>query len=259
MYDESSMTREERFERILSEVVRKGNVDGDDLVDLLGTSRATVRRDLDEMQRRGMLRRTHGGAAVMENRDELPFQFKLSMYLPEKRAIAAATAALIDDGRVIGCTGGTTVTQVIKALKGRSVTIVTNAINLAMELAASESTEVVITGGVLRTRSYELVGHIAERTIQDFHLDIALVGVDGLDFDHGISTFTMAEAHAAALYVEHSHEVWVVTDHSKIGKVAPAIIAPLSRVSRVITDSGVSPDYAERFARAGISLTVTAP
>ena len=147
-------------------------------------------------------------------------------------------------------------TQVIKALKGRRVTLVTNAVNLAMELAASESTEVVITGGVLRTRSYELVGHMAERAIQDFNLDIALIGVDGLDFDNGISTFTIAEAHAAALYVERSREVWVVADHSKIGRIAPAIIAPLSKVSRVITDSGVSPDYVERFAQAGVATTI---
>ncbi|HET6450859.1 MAG TPA: DeoR/GlpR family DNA-binding transcription regulator [Spirochaetia bacterium] len=253
------MTREERFERISSELARKGSVDGDELAAFLGASRATVRRDLDEMQRRGLLRRTHGGAAMVEGRDELPFQSKLSVFLPEKRAIAAAAASLIEDGCVVGCTGGTTVTLVIKALKGRRVTVVTNAINLAMELAASEGTEVVVTGGVLRTRSYELVGHVAERTIQDFHLDVALLGVDGLDFDHGISTFTIAEAHAAALYVEHSREVWVVTDHSKIGKTAPAIIAPLSRVSRVITDAGVKPDYLERFAQAGIRATVASP
>jgi DeoR/GlpR family transcriptional regulator of sugar metabolism len=103
------------------------------------------------------------------------------------------------------------------------------------------------------------VGHIAERTIQDFHLDIALIGVDGLDFEHGISTFTIAEAHAAALYIEHSREVWVVTDHSKIGKTAPAIIAPLSRVSRVITDGNVPADLAERLAQAGVTLTTASP
>ncbi|HUI72631.1 MAG TPA: DeoR/GlpR family DNA-binding transcription regulator [Spirochaetia bacterium] len=250
------MTRQERFERIRSELTRKGSVDGDELATLLGASRATVRRDLDEMQLRGLLRRTHGGAVHIESRDELPFQSKLSAFLPEKRAIGAAAAALIPDGAVIGCTGGTTVTHVIKALKGRRVTVVTNAINLAMELAASDATEVIVTGGTLRTRSYELVGHIAERTIQDFHLDVALIGVDGLDFDHGISTFTIAEAHAAALYIDHAREVWVVTDHSKIGRTAPAIISPLSRVTRVITDPGVSSDLMESFARARIGLTV---
>ncbi|HTO20954.1 MAG TPA: DeoR/GlpR family DNA-binding transcription regulator [Spirochaetia bacterium] len=253
------MRKEERFERIRSELARKGSVDGEELAQLLGASRATVRRDLDEMQSRGMLRRTHGGAAMVEGRDELPFQSKLSVNLPEKRAIASAAVSLIDDGRVIGCTGGTTVTQVIKALKGRAVTVVTNAINLAMELAAYGSPEVIVTGGVLRARSYELVGHVAERTIQEFHLDIALIGVDGLDFEHGLSTFTLTEAHAAALYVEHSREVWVVADHSKVGSTAPAIIAPLSRVNRVITDSGIAPEYVERFERAGITVTIAAP
>ena len=111
-------------------------------------------------------------------------------------------------------------------------------------------------GGTLRTRSYELVGHVAERTIQDFHLDIALIGVDGLDFEHGISTYTIAEAHAAALYIDHSREVWVVTDHSKIGKTAPRSIAPLARVSRVITDSNLPRELVESFNRAGIALTI---
>ena len=253
------MTKEERFERIKSELARKGSVTGDDLAEVLGISRATVRRDLDDMQKRGLLRRTHGGAANIETRDELPFQTKLSACLPEKRAIGVTAASLIEDGRVIGCTGGTTVTQVIKALKGRRMTVVTNAINLAMELAAAESLEVIVTGGTLRSRSYELVGHIAERTIQDFHLDIALIGVDGLDLEHGISTFTIAEAHAAALYMDHAREVWVVTDHSKIGKTAPALIAPLSRVSRVITDSKVPAEFVESFARAGIALTIATP
>ena len=250
------MIKEERFERIRSELARKGSVDGDELAALLKTSRATIRRDLDAMQDRGMLRRTHGGATTNDARDELPFQSKLNAYLHEKRAIAVFTASLIKDGQVIGCTGGTTIAQVIKALKEKRVTVVTNAINIAMELAAAESIEVIVTGGTLRPRSYELVGHIAERTIQDFHLDVALIGVDGLDFTHGLSTFTAAEAHAAALYIDHAREVWVVADHSKIGKTAPALIAPLSRVNRVITDANVPRDLIESFAQAGLALTI---
>jgi DeoR/GlpR family transcriptional regulator of sugar metabolism len=250
------MIREERFERIKSELARKGSVDGDELATLLKTSRATIRRDLDAMQDRGILRRTHGGATTNDARDELPFQSKLAAYLPEKRAIAVCTASLIKDGQVIGCTGGTTIAQVIKALKEKRVTVVTNAINIAMELAAAESVEVIVTGGTLRTRSYELVGHIAERTIQDFHLDVALIGVDGLDFTHGLSTFTAAEAHAASLYIDHAREVWVVADHSKIGKTAPALIAPLSRVNRVITDANVPRDLIEAFVHAGLDLTI---
>jgi DeoR/GlpR family transcriptional regulator of sugar metabolism len=250
------MRKVERFERIRSELARKGSVDGEELSELLSASRATVRRDLASMQKLGMLRRTHGGAAALDGRDELPFQSKLAAYLPEKRAIGFMTASLIRDGWVIGCTGGTTAIQAIKALKEKKVTVVTNAVNLAMELAASESLEVIVTGGVLRARSYELIGHIAERTIAAFHFDLALIGVDGLDLVHGLSTFTIAEAHAAALYIEHAREVWVVADHSKIGSTAPALVAPLSRVSRVITDAGLPGDAAESLAGAGVEVTI---
>jgi DeoR/GlpR family transcriptional regulator of sugar metabolism len=250
------MIKEKRYERIRSELARKGSVDVEELADLLQISRPTVRRDLHEMQERGYLRRTHGGAIVISDPDELPFQSKVSAYLSEKRAIGAMTASLIPDGRVIGCTGGTTVMQVMKALKGKTLTVVTNAVNIAMELAPFESLEVIITGGTLRTRSYEMVGHIAERTIRSYHLDIALIGVDGLDLHHGLSTFTDAEAYAAALYIEHAREVWVVADHSKIGKTAPALIAPLSRVSRLITDSNMAPDQAQIIRESGIALTL---
>jgi DeoR/GlpR family transcriptional regulator of sugar metabolism len=115
---------------------------------------------------------------------------------------------------------------------------------------------VIVTGGTLRTRSYELVGYIAENTIQTLRLDIALIGVDGLDFTYGLSTFTVTEAHAAALYVEHAREVWVVADHTKIGRTMPGLIAPLSRVSRVITDAGVSRDVVEAFASTGVRLDI---
>jgi DeoR/GlpR family transcriptional regulator of sugar metabolism len=250
------MIKEKRYERIRSELAKKGSVDVEELTEMLQLSRQTIRRDLFALQEKGYLRRTHGGATIIEDPNELPFQQKVSAYLHEKRAIGATAASLIADGQVIGCTGGTTVMQVMKAIKGKKLTIITNSINIAMELAPSVSLEVIVTGGTLRTRSYELVGHVAERTIQSYLLDIALIGVDGFDFRHGISTFTDAEAHAAALYVEHAREVWVVTDHSKIGKTAPALIAPLSRVNRLITDANVGPDQARMIRESGITLTL---
>ncbi|HEY9595088.1 MAG TPA: DeoR/GlpR transcriptional regulator, partial [Spirochaetia bacterium] len=145
---------------------------------------------------------------------------------------------------------------VIRALREKRVTVVTNAINVAMDLAAAESVEVVVTGGTLRTRSYELVGHIAESTIRNFRLDIALIGVDGLDFTYGLSTFTITEAQAAAMYIDHAREVWVVADHTKIGRTVPGLIAPLSRVHRVITDANVGSDVVDAFAAAGVPLSI---
>ena len=248
------MQKEERFERIRSELAKKGIVDGDELAELLAVSRATVRRDLDALEEQGHLKRTHGGAQMVDSEDELPFHSKIAAYMREKRAIGIATASRVPEGAVIGCTGGTTVMAVIKSLKGKQMTVVTNAINVAMELAPSEAAQVIVTGGTLRTRSYELVGHIADRTLGDFHLDIALLGVDGIDLERGISTYTVAEAHAAALYVSQAETVWVVADHSKAGKVAPALIAPLSKVSCLVTDPGLDPGLRARFEAAGLEV-----
>lgn len=250
------MIKEERFERIRGELAKKGIVDGDELAEFLGVSRATIRRDLDALEALGFLRRTHGGAQASDTDDELPFHSKLSAYMREKRAIGNSAAARIPEDAVIGCTGGTTVISVVKALRGKRITVVTNAINVAMELAPSEAAQVIVTGGTLRTRSYELVGHIADRTLGEFHLDIALLGVDGIDMERGLSTYTIAEAHAAALYLSQAERVWVVADHSKAGKVAPALIAPLSKVHCLVTDPGLDPALRSRFEAAGLEVVI---
>jgi DeoR/GlpR family transcriptional regulator of sugar metabolism len=248
--------KNERFDKIRNELALRGTVDCDELSVLLDASKATVRRDLDELHQLGELTRTHGGATRRNGENELPFHSKLVTSLEQKRAIAALTASMISDGQVISCTGGTTVFHLVKALKGKAITIVTNAINIAMELAAVESMEVIVTGGTLRPLSYELVGHFTDATIREFHTDIAILGVDGISFERGLSTYTTTEAFTANLFLENSREAWIVADHTKIGKIAPALIAPLSRVKRIITDSGVTAEQVHQFERAGIELLV---
>jgi DeoR/GlpR family transcriptional regulator of sugar metabolism len=250
------MIKEERFERIRSELAKRGSVDCEELAELLGISRATVRRDLDAMETQGLLQRTRGGATPPSPDDELPFHSKLDAYRSEKRAIGALTAFLMPEGAVIGCSGGTTVMSVIKALRGRRFTVITNAVNVAMELASAESIQVIVTGGVLSTRTYELVGHIADQTLEAFHLDIALLGVDGISLDHGLSTYTIADAHTDSLYMNHAEEVWVVADHSKFGKVAPALIAPVARVKRLISDPGLGATERRALEAVGVEVLI---
>jgi DeoR/GlpR family transcriptional regulator of sugar metabolism len=250
------MIKEERFDRIKSELAKRGSVEGDELAELLGVSRTTIRRDLDSMEELGLLSRTHGGATAAAAGDELPFFSKLSAYLPEKRAIGALAASLIPEGSVIGCSGGTTVMQVIKALRGKRLTVVTNAVNVAMELASCGSIEVIVTGGTLSARTYELVGHIADRTLEGFHLDIALLGLDGISLECGLSTYTLADAHTDSLLMSHASAAWAVADHSKVGKVAPALIAPVSSLSRLITDPGLGAPERAAIQAAGVEVLV---
>jgi len=245
-----------RIDKIKVELERQGTIYCTDLAALLGVSLATVRRDLEAMEGLGMLRRTHGGATAMENQDELPFHSKLKTFQNEKNRIGVAAAALIPQNAVIGCTGGTTVVSVIKALRGKNLTVITNAINVAMELAPFESIDVFVTGGSLRPRSYELIGQVADRTVSEFHFTMALLGVDGISIEHGLSTYAIGEAHTAALYMKQADEVWVVADHSKIGKIAPALIAPITKVQRLITDEGIGAKERVELEAAGIEVIV---
>lgn len=250
------MIREKRLERIRQELAKHGIIDGDEIAALLDASRATIRRDLDALEEQGVLKRTHGGATTVDPKNELPFYSKLSVAGEEKREIGLTAAELLPEGAVIGCTGGTTVMSVMKSLKGKRVTVITNAINVAMELAASDSTEVVVTGGTLRSHSYELVGYEADETLERFHLDIALVGVDGISVERGISTYTIAEAHTASLYINQAEKVWVVADHTKIGKIAPALIAPLSKVNCLVTDRAIPDGQKAELEAAGVRVII---
>jgi len=248
------MIKEKRFAYIRSELARKGAVEVDELSELLEVSRATIRRDLDEMESTGVLKRTHGGAAQLNSDTELPFNSKVDLFAMEKRAIGMKVAALVENSSVIACTGGTTAMSVIKSLKEKEVTILTNAINIAQELASHPSIQVIVTGGILQPRSHELVGHIANRTISDFYFDVALIGVDGISLERGISTYTTGEAYTALQYIDHAKQVWVVADHSKAGKTAPAIIAPISRVHRFITDPGLPQPFRKSLQSAGVEV-----
>lgn len=248
------MIKAERHDRILSELAKNGAVGVQQIAALLDVSEATVRRDLSELDEKKLVRRSHGGAALRDGHDELPYQSKVTSYLAEKRRIGAKAASLVQPHQVIGCSGGTTMTQVIKALRDKPLRIVTNAINLAMELIHAPDIEVLITGGIFRSRTYELVGHVAERTLKDVHLDIAIIGVDGLSLKHGLTTYNNAEAYACRSIIERASQVWVVADHSKLEQVRPAIIAPLERVHRLITDTGATSKLVEPYKKKGIEV-----
>ena len=234
------MIKSERHELILSELAKRGSLSVQHLTTILGSSEATVRRDLNELDEKSLVQRTHGGVTLRDMGDELPFSSKVTAYHAEKRRIGVMTASLIRDGQVIGCSGGSTVIQVMKALKSRPVRIVTNAVNVAMEFAQSPETEVLVTGGFFRGRTYEMVGRVAERTLRDVNLDIALVGIDGLSVERGLTTYNQAEAYVIHELVERAKEVWAVADHSKLGIIRPATMAPIDKLKKLITDQKAS-------------------
>lgn len=242
-----------RQSAILDLLSRDGFVDIAGLQRELGCSEATVRRDLEQMQRAGLLRRTHGGA-VAESPHELPFAAKLREMAPAKGQIAARAATLVEDGHAVGFTGGTTTFEVARALISRTgLTAVTNAVNIAMELAASDI-RVIVIGGELRGQTYELVGPLAEPLLEQIHLDIAFVGVDGLSVGGGLTTHNPTEARTNRVLLSRAARVVVVTDHTKLGRKTFAQIAPLEGGQVLITDDDAPPALVEEIRAAGMEV-----
>ena len=240
---------------ILERLSNGGTVGVADLSRQLGVSAATVRRDLQLLQGQRLLSRTHGGAVPQGVLYELPLRYKGARFHDEKRRIAAAVAERIPDGAAVGLTGGTTTTEVARALASRRLTVVTNALNIASELAVRPNLKLVVTGGVARAESYELVGPLAERSLEELNLDLVVLGVDGIDPEAGLTTHHEVEAHTNRALIERAEHAVVVADSSKIGRVAFARICALSSVHELVTDNAADPSMLRDIADAGVQIT----
>ena len=251
------MRQSDRLSRIVESLSANGSVGVTDLADELGVSPATVRRDLVLLEEQRLLARTHGGAVAHGVLYELPLRYRSARRQEEKARIAREAAARVADGAAIGMTGGTTTTEVARELAdGRRVTVVTNSLSIASELAVRPNLKLVVTGGVARSESYELVGPLAEATLDSLNLDIAMVGVDGISAAAGLTTHHEVEAHSNRALIERALRVIVVTDSSKIGQVAFARICELDRVDELITDGDGDPVALDAIRDAGVGVTL---
>lgn len=247
----------ERLNEIVERVAHRGAVSVSLLARDFNVSEATVRRDLDLLDEQRLLLRTHGGATQRNGVTyELPLRYREGQYRAEKARIADAAAALVpEESGSVGLTGGTTTTEVARRLAERSLTIVTNALNIAAELAIRPNLRLVVTGGVARPESYELVGPLAEATLEGLNLDVVFLGVDGATPD-SVTTHHEVEAQTNRRLIERARRVIVVCDASKIGRAAFAKICPISEVDEIVTSIGVPPRLESEFRDAGVRLTL---
>ncbi|HEY2041670.1 MAG TPA: DeoR/GlpR family DNA-binding transcription regulator [Jatrophihabitans sp.] len=261
------MSKYERLNRLLELLAADGHVSVEDAATRLDVSPATVRRDLDSLANQQLLTRTHGGAVSNSTAYDLPLRYKTARNAEEKVRIAHAAAGLVPFGSVVGLNGGTTTTEVARALATRadlhadsgqaSVTVVTNALNIANELTVRSQVKIVVLGGVPRAQSYELVGPLAVPVLNQLTLDIAVLGVDAFDLSRGASAHNEAEAEINARIANQARRVLVVADSSKLGKTAFAQIVPASKVHTLITDSDADPALVKEISGAGIEVVQT--
>ncbi|MCX5126759.1 DeoR/GlpR family DNA-binding transcription regulator [Streptomyces sp. NBC_00347] len=263
------MSKQERWSKLLELLAVEGKLDVEVAAASVEVSAATIRRDLDELAEQRLLVRTRGGAIAHGVSYELPLRYKSSRRASEKQRIAGAVADMLGVGEVIGLNGGTTTTEVARALvlrvgagqteagdglSGPLYTVVTNALNIAGELAVRPQFKIVVTGGVARPQTYELVGPLTAGVLNEVVLDVAVLGVDGIDPQLGVMTHHEDEAGISRLFAERARKVILATDSSKMGKRAFARICSLDRIDVLVTDSGIAPDMAARLSEAGIEV-----
>lgn len=245
----------DRLSAILEDLSESGSVGVADLSARLRVSAATIRRDLELLELQRLLVRNHGGAVAHGVLYELPLRYKTARHQEEKRRIARVVAERLADGMSVGLTGGTTTTEVAHALVDRRrLTVVTNALNIASELAIRPNLKLVVSGGYARAESYELVGPLAEESFARLNLDVVVVGVDGIT-EEGLTTHHEVEAHTNFALIKRARHVVVVADSSKIGVAAFARICGLDRVHELITDVHADVHALHRLRAAGLHVT----
>jgi DeoR/GlpR family transcriptional regulator of sugar metabolism len=251
-----------RHEYILQRLQETGNVAVDELCTTLGASIATIRRDLEDLEKRSLLKRTRGGAIPIGPlfyepfRHDSSFQDKVSSFAEEKRRIGFAAAKLVSTGQTIAITGGTTTTEVVRSLKAFSdISIITNTVNVAMELSNRKDIEVIVTGGHLRGSWFTLVGPLATTSAEMLFSDIMFIGVDGIDAKQGLTCTNSSEAEVLRKLVQRAKVKVVVADHSKLGSVSKYLLCSIKEIDKLITDTGASASAIAPFQKLGIDVT----
>jgi len=257
-----SERQKSRTDRILKLLLRKGSVTVEELIASLAASAPSIRRDLTRLEAKGLIRRTHGGAALVEEllyepfRYDTAFQTREERFVREKRHIGIAAAELIREKETVGFTAGTTTTWVARSLRHRgNLSVITNAVNIGMELCNMPGLKVHLTGGYVHWPwSFSLIGPAAITTLGDLFMDKLFLSVSGIDASRGATTNESDEALTFRAMVKQAKQVVVVTDSSKLGVVTASLICPIEDVDVLVTDLGASDEAIAAFKARGIEV-----
>jgi len=250
---------EGRRRKILELVDQTGQVTVHDVVKRFAVSAVTARSDLDALSSNGVVLRSHGGAVRYEPTQDYPLKVKATIHRSEKARIGQAAVQLVKPSETIILDSGTTTAEIAKALiraKLKSVTVVTNALNIANELADAQEISLIMIGGLLRTISYSFVGPQAEVMLRDLHADRLFLAVDGLDLTNGPFTADVLEAQLNGQMMGVSKEVTVVADSTKLGRRSLFRIGPIENVHRLITDAHAPEEFTDALRKKGIDVVL---
>lgn len=258
MENQTEISTADRRAQILALLDEKGKVEVQQLSSLFKVSPVTIRSDLSYLENKNLLHRTRGGA-IKQTKEafDLALSEKARKNSEQKKRISMKAIELIQEGDTIILDSGTTTMEIAKRLKNfKHLTVMTHALNIALELAGSEGIEMIMPGGLLRDKSYSLIGSQAEQNLRSFFCDKLFLGVDGFDTSYGISTPSISEAQLNRVMVEIARETIIVTDSSKFGKRSFAFIVPVNKIHRVITDEGIPENDRQNLLVQNIDLII---
>lgn len=258
---EAKGKQEARYQAILDVLHKTGSVSVDALSERLEVTVVTIRRDLDALERKGLLHRTHGGAVPIQPlfyepfRRDRSFVMQVERQADEKRRIGYAAAALIEPDETIAVTPGTTAAAVVRALPlNYNLTVVTNTANVVMELSKRKDIKVFVTGGTLHGEWFSLVGPHAIRSLDNMLIHKLFIGADGLDPEWGATSFDQDEGELIRTMVEHARLHIAVVDHTKFGKVANWRICQAGALHTIVTDTSASEATMNPFEDMGVQI-----
>lgn len=253
---ESTVSRRKKILQMLSD---SGQVLVDDLSKEFSVSEVTIRNDLDQLEKKNQLIRARGGAIKLEQ--GVGFDQRLAdkhkINYAEKARIGKRAALLVSDADTIIIDSGSTTAEMVKNLPDfQDLTVITNALNIANQLMIKPHVNMIIPGGYLRKNMLSLVGPQAEKSLRNFNVDKAFLGVDGLDTKHGIFTPNVEEARLNEIMIEVSKEVILLADSSKFKKRSFAFICEINQIDKVITDNKIPDDDKKRLLDAGVEVII---
>jgi DeoR/GlpR family transcriptional regulator of sugar metabolism len=255
---ESAVLKKERQREILRLIRDRGKAEVEELSERLRVSYMTIRRDLGELNDRGLLERVHGGALLQATGgadQEPPVVERTKASTEGKRRIGLRVASLVQDGEKIFLGSGSTTAFVAEALlQRRRLTVVTNALNIALSLMAAPEIEVTVTGGFLRRSEMSLIGHFAEHTLKNLQVDKVIIGMRGIDPVKGLTSDNMEELITDQAILNISKNIIVAADHRKFGHVAAIRTAPVTAATSIVTDEGGPRDILEALRKMGVRI-----
>ncbi|HLF74744.1 MAG TPA: DeoR/GlpR family DNA-binding transcription regulator [Anaerolineales bacterium] len=256
------MNAAERHSKIIELVLENGRVTIPDICGAFAISEMTARRDLNELDRQGLVRRVHGGAIANLGRSYEPsFQTRAVNNQAAKQAIGLKAADLIYDGDSIALDVGTTTLEIVPGLRGkRNLTIVTSCLQIAAKIVDQIPLEgnarLIISGGIVRPRELSMIGPIPEQVYQDLHVDKAFIGIGGISLEDGLTEYNIEDAQIKRILIRSARERIVVADGAKFGVTTFTSVAPLAAVERIVTDRSAPPEIVEQVRKRGVEVIV---